>query len=157
MVQRKTNPKYDEVIDAIERYDDMRRFAVSTEEAIMVVNAKMAAPRAANLSGVLSGHNPHGFEAMLADSFDKKAALEKQKSLAEVYIAWFENSWNMLSADAQDILTALFRSHEMLKAEAVESLAEKYDVSERTIEYRKTAALDRLAGFLFLGTKSAAS
>jgi hypothetical protein len=88
MAQRKTNPKYDEVIDAIERYDDMRRFAISTSEAIMAVNAKMAAPRVANLSGVpSSGHNPHGFDAMLADSLDKKAALEKQKSLAEVYIA----------------------------------------------------------------------
>jgi hypothetical protein len=157
MAQRKTNPKYDEIIDAIERYDDMLRFAASTEEAIVAVNARMAAPRSANLSGIPSSHNSHAFETMLVDAMDKKALLAKQKAHAEVYIAWFENSRHMLSAEAQDILTTLFRNHDMLKAEAVENLAEKYDVSERTIEYRKTAALDRLAGFLFLGAKHAAS
>jgi hypothetical protein len=148
MAARKTNPKIADTITAIGKLSMMRAFVQNTPDILKTLDAKMTAPVTAKLTGLPSAHNPRAGEDRIVTYIDRMDAMRDKYIKARMFLMWFESSWAVLSDEEQDILFE-FYGHRNQRSGATWRLTGKYNVSERTIDSRRAAALSKLCEILY--------
>jgi hypothetical protein len=148
MAQHTKNPILADTIAAIGKLGQMRAIVEHTPEKLKMLDDKMTVPVTARLTGVPSAHNPHAFEDRIITYIDRMNAMRDKCAEAQMFLMWFESSWAVLCEEEQEVLFE-FYGHRNQRSGATWRLCKKYYVSERTVEYRRAAALKKLAGLLF--------
>ena len=136
-------------VDALKDYGSMKFIIGHTDEEIKSAYEKMKGISSPQLDGMPHSHNPQASEERIVKGIEEIDVLKERYRQAVEYMAWFVPAWEELTEDERYVLEAFYGEDNQYGSNAVDDVADYFQIERASAYRRKNRALERLTILLF--------
>ena len=136
-------------VDALKDYGSMKFIIGHTDDEIKRAYEKMEGVSSPQLDGMPRSHNPQASEERIVKGIEEIDVLKERYRQAVEYMAWFVPAWEELTEDERYVLETLYCEDNQYGSNAVDDVADYFQIERASAYRRKNRALERLTILLF--------